>query len=111
MHSGCSLGFLLVLWVERFDSLNPFTQLRNSDSETIGNKDAFQDSEGSRGDREHQSKRTRTPKVFGVERIPHGSQMPGVVASDHVNEDDTEGPDVCLERRVRNKLAVFVEAL
>ena len=75
------------------------------------NEDTFQDSEGGGRDREHHSKRTRAPKVFGVERILHGSQMPGVVTSDHVYKDDTEGPDVGFEWRIRNKLAVFIETL
>jgi len=77
----------------------------------MGNEDTFQDREGSGGDREHHSKRTRTPKVFGVERILHRSQMPGVVTSDHVYKDDAEGPDVGFEWRIRNKLAVFIETL
>jgi len=108
MDFGCSLGFLLTLWVERFDGLDSLTQLQDSDTETIGNEDAFQDSESSRGDRKHQSKRPGAPEIFVVERIPHGSQVPGVVASDHVDEDDTEGPDVGLERRVRYELALFI---
>ena len=110
VYFGCSLRFIFTLWIERFDSLNPLAQLRNGHSEAMGNEDTFQDSEGNRGDREHQSKRTRTPKVFVVERILRRSQMPGVVTSDHVHKDDTEGPDIGLERRVRNKRAAFIEA-
>jgi len=105
---GCSLGFLLALWVERFDSFDSLTQLRDSDPETTGNEDAFQDSESGRGDRKHQSKRTGAPEIFVIERIPQRCQMPGVVTGDHVNEDDTKSPDVGLERRVRDKLAVFI---
>lgn len=110
-YFGRGLGFLGTLWVERFDSLDPLPQLRNGDSETIGNEDALQDGEGGRGDREHQSKRTRASEVFVVERILDGSQVPGIVTSDHVDEDDAKGPDVGVERRVRDKLAVFIEAL
>ena len=77
----------------------------------MGNEDTFQDSEGGRRYREHHTKRTRAPKVVRVERILHGSQVPGVVTSDHVHEDDTEGPDVGFERRIGDKLAVFIETL
>jgi len=77
----------------------------------MGNEDALQDSEGTRGDREHQSERTRALKVFVVERILDGSQVPGVVPSYHVDEDDAQGPNIGVERRIRNKLAVFVKAL
>ena len=111
MYFGCSLGFPFILWVEGFDSLDSFTQLRNSHSEAMGNEDTFQDSEGGRRDREHHTKRTRTPEVFGVERILDGSQVPGVVTSDHVYEDDAKGPDVGFKWRIGDKLAVFVETL
>ena len=37
--------------------------------------------------------------------------MPGVVTSDHVDEDDTKGPDVGFEGRVRDKVTLFIEAL
>ena len=37
--------------------------------------------------------------------------MPGVVTSDHVDENDTKGPDVGFEGRVRDELAFFIEAL
>jgi len=110
-YLGCGIRFLFTLWVERFDSLDPLPQLRNSDSETMGNEDAFQDGKSSSGDREHQSKRTGAPEIFVVERILDGSQMPGIVTSDHVDKDDTKGPDVGLERRVRNERALFIDAL
>jgi len=31
------------------------------------------------------------------------------MTSNHVDEDDTKGPNIGLERRIRNKLAVFIE--
>ena len=37
--------------------------------------------------------------------------MPGIMTSDHVDEYNAKGPNVGFERRVRNELAVFVEAL
>jgi hypothetical protein len=77
----------------------------------VGNEDAFQDSERSRGDLEHQSKRTGAPEVFVIERVLDGGQMPGVMTSDHVDEHNAKGPNVCFERRVRNQLAMFIEAL
>jgi hypothetical protein len=36
--------------------------------------------------------------------------MPGVVTSDHIDENDTKGPDVGFEGRVRDKFALLVEA-
>ena len=36
--------------------------------------------------------------------------MPGVVTGDHIDENDTKGPDVGFEGRVRDKPAVFIEA-
>ena len=106
-----SLGLLCTLRIEGFEGFDPLAQLWDSDPETVGNEDALQDNEGTRGDRKHQSKRTRTPKVFVVEWVLDGSQMPRVVTSYHVDEDDTQGPDIGVERRIRNKFAVFVEAL
>ena len=108
---GCSLGFLGTLWVERYNFFDSLAQVRNSDAEAIGDEDALQDSESSWGDRKHQGERARTLEVFVVERIPHGCQMPGVVTSDHVDKDDTKSPDVGVERGVRNKLPILVEAL
>lgn len=37
--------------------------------------------------------------------------MPRVVTSDHVDENDAEGPNVGFEGRVRNKIAMFIKAL
>ena len=37
--------------------------------------------------------------------------MPGIVTSDHVNKNDTKGPDVGFEGGIRDKIAMFVEAL
>ena len=106
-----SLRFLRTLGVERVDSFDSFTQLRDCHPESVKNEDAFQDSESSRGDLKHHSKRAGTPKVFVVERVLRGCQMPGVVTSDHVDEYDTKCPDVGFEGRVRNELAILIETL
>ena len=107
----CNLEFLGTLWVEGSEGLDSLSQLRNSDPETVGNEDALQDDESTIGDRKHPSKGTRTPKVFVVKRILDGSQVPGVVTGYHVDEHDAQGPDIGVERGIRNQLALFVEAL
>lgn len=112
MDFGGSLGFRVpALGVEGIYGFDSLTQLRDRHSETMGNEDTFQDGECNRGDLEHQSKRAGAPKIFGVERVLRGCQVPGVVTSDHIDKNDTKGPDVGFEGRVRDKVAFFIEAL
>ena len=110
MDFGRSFRFLITLRVERIYSLDSLTQLRDRYSKTMRNEDAFQNGESSRGDLEHQSKRAGAPKIFVVKRILRRRQMPGIVTSDHVDENDTKGPDVGFEGRIGDKLAIFIEA-
>lgn len=82
---------------EGINGHNLFSEVAERDAVCgVYGEDAEEDGARGRGHREHAPEITvRVVQVRGERGVfLRASDRPGVAASDHVNEDDTEGPDI-----------------